>query len=110
MGASMSMDADQLKKALEILQNIPHDLHGDRGHTPIEDLRTTHSLPDDLRGFAVNSGSAASWIANCCTDLQGYIGQLVTQLESACSAIGGQMDNSITAYTGSDSDSSGGVR
>ena len=34
----------------------------------------------------------------------------MTQLEAACSAIGGQMDNSINAYTGSDCDSSGGVR
>ena len=64
---------------------------------------------DDLKGFGANGGSASSWIANCCSDLQGYIGELVSQLEAACSSIGTQMDNSIKSYTGADSDNSNDV-
>ena len=106
MGSSMSMDPEQLKQALETLKNIPHTLNGDRSSTPIADLQDVTSLPDDLRGFAVNGGSASSWISECCTHLQSYITELITALQSACTEIGGQMDNSIKAYQGGDSDSS----
>lgn len=110
MGSSMSMDPDQLKQALATLQAIPHTLNGDRSSTPIADLQDVISLPDDLRGFAVNGGSASSWIAECCTNLQTFITQLVTDVQGACADIGTQMDNSINAYQGGDTDSSGTVK
>ena len=106
MGSSMSMDPDQLKQALEKLQNIPHTLNGDRSSTPIADLDNVRSLPDDLKGFAVNGGSASSWIAQCTSQLQTFITELVTALQGACTDIGTQMDNSIKAYKGGDADSS----
>ena len=110
MGSSMSMDPDQLKQALAKLQAIPHTLNGDRSSTPVADLDDVRSLPNDLKGFGVNGGSASSWIAECCSNLQGFITELVTALQGACTEIGGQMDNSIKAYQGGDTDSSGTVK
>jgi hypothetical protein len=106
VGEKMTMDVEQLKEALKILNNVPHDLHAPVGAgKPVDDLSHVQHLPDDLKGFGANGGTASSWIANCVSDLYTYINQLVTDLQTQCGQIGTLMDNSIKAYTGRDTDS-----
>jgi hypothetical protein len=107
MAKAITMDVDKLKEALAILNRIPHDLHAPQGGgKPVDDLSQVQHLPDDLKGFGVNGGSASSWISQCVTDLYTYINTLVSDLEAQCGSIGTLMDNSIKAYTGGDADSS----
>jgi hypothetical protein len=102
----MHMDVDELKQALAILNLIPHDLHApDKGGVPVDELSSVQHLPDDLKGFGANGGTASSWIATCVTDLYTYINKLVGDMQTTCGGIGTLMDNSIKAYTGEDTNS-----
>lgn len=103
----MTMDVGPMKTALDILNHIPSGLHGPTGSgaKPVDDLKNVSDLPNDLKGFGVNGGTAANWIAQCVNDLYGYINQLVTDLQTQCGSIGTLMSNSINAYTGSDTTS-----
>lgn len=108
MSTTIHMDVDQLKKALEILNNIPADLEPG-GNASISDLKECSQIGVYLAGFG-NGGNANSWIASHATELYQEITTHVEELKAACNQIGARLQSSIDTYTGTDSSTSTTVR